>query len=197
MALRLLTFDTDYSLFLPIWTSSKNKWSYQFWSVVASTDGTFIFESCNGYPSSMVVDSAWKTARAFSVLTFIFALIVFITSVISACVTDSKLYTKAWLAPAYMLTCICQGLTLLVLESSLCNDNMLVKRMGIVSSPVSGIVFPDTCEISTGAQLCISATGKCFMDGICVKIFLPCVSLNTVWLVHCKTRSILVWSWRG
>ncbi|KAL7525435.1 hypothetical protein ACHAWF_001359 [Thalassiosira exigua] len=53
--------------------------------------------------------------------------------------------------PLYLLTSLCQGLTLLLLQSNVCKNNTLV-QLGR-----SGIAFEDTCSIATGANLCISA----------------------------------------
>ncbi|KAL7540070.1 hypothetical protein ACHAXR_009852 [Thalassiosira sp. AJA248-18] len=137
-------------------------WYYQFWSIVTSVDGKYIFETCHGYPDSMPIDSNWKAARAFSVMTFIFALVVFITSIISACAPNSdKLSTRGWMAPAYLLTSFCQGLTLLILSSNACKDNILVQR-----ETVGNIDWPDTCSLAMGANLCISATVLWFAAGL-------------------------------
>lgn len=137
-------------------------WYYQFWSMVTSVDGRFVFESCHGYPDYMDIDPAWKAARAFSVMAFILSMIVFIVAIISACSTADS--TRGWMAPMYMLTCLCQGLMLLLLSSNACKNNMLVK--GIDAVNLSGIVFPETCSMAAGAKYIVSATVFWFVAGI-------------------------------
>lgn len=134
-------------------------WYYQFWSVVTSADGTFLFESCHGYPDYVELDATWKAARAFSVLTLIFGLVVFIVSLFSACAPNpDKPLTRGWMAPAYLLTAIFQGLMLLLLSSAACTNNVLVQNASAEYYPMRGVTFPDTCSIATGAKLTISAT---------------------------------------
>ena len=55
----------------------------------------------------------------------------------------------------YLLTSITQGLTLLLLSSNACNSNVLT---GLGGPSLSNVSFEDTCSISTGAKLVISAT---------------------------------------
>ena len=47
---------------------------------------------------------------------------------ISACATSTgqAMLTHVWEAPAYILTGICQGLTLLLLSSNACNSDVLI-----------------------------------------------------------------------
>ena len=46
-------------------------WRWQSYTVATNFDGTFVFESCVGYPEYQDVDATWKTAQAFSIMTFI------------------------------------------------------------------------------------------------------------------------------
>ncbi|KAL7547919.1 hypothetical protein ACHAWF_012213 [Thalassiosira exigua] len=135
-------------------------WYYQFWSFVASADGIFRFESCHGYPDSVQLDDAWRAARSFSVITVILALIMFVTAAIMACVHDPHKSTKSWMAPMYMLTALCEGLMLLLLQSNVCKNNSLVRILPVIT-------FPDTCSLSTGANLCISAMVFWAAAGVC------------------------------
>jgi len=58
-------------------------WYYQSWASVVTSDGAYIVMACMGYPDSIELDSSWKAARAFSVITLIFAVII-ITIKVSA-----------------------------------------------------------------------------------------------------------------
>lgn len=49
-------------------------WQYQYWSVVFTVDADYIVKSCHGYnEEDIVFDASWKAAKAFSIMTFIFA----------------------------------------------------------------------------------------------------------------------------
>ncbi|KAL7536503.1 hypothetical protein ACHAWF_005484 [Thalassiosira exigua] len=124
-------------------------WYYRFWSLVATIDGTYLVESCQAYPDSAVVDPAWKAARAFSVITFFFAVILLVVAIMSMC--QGSILSNTRMAPLYLLTSLCQGLMLLLLQSNVCKNNALV-QLG-----QSGVAFEDTCSIATGAKLGISA----------------------------------------
>lgn len=129
-------------------------WYYQSISAVMSSDGTFLFNSCHSYPDYMDIDSSWKTARAFIVLAFISSIIIITCNFLAACFDYSELSQDLRLESiAYLLTAIFQGLTLLLLNSSVCNDNILAKEF-----TQRLITFPDTCSMSNGAKLSISAT---------------------------------------
>eukprot|EP00581_Thalassiosira_minuscula_P009426 CAMPEP_0183707732 /NCGR_PEP_ID=MMETSP0737-20130205/4225_1 /TAXON_ID=385413 /ORGANISM="Thalassiosira miniscula, Strain CCMP1093" /LENGTH=219 /DNA_ID=CAMNT_0025935461 /DNA_START=146 /DNA_END=802 /DNA_ORIENTATION=- len=130
-------------------------WYYQFFSVVFTVDGAFAFESCHGYPDWVSLDGSWKAARAFSVLTFIFSIIVLVTACVSACaIAGTGRITFAWEAPVFLMVALFQGLTLLLLNSNVCKNNLLIQD---VTTKYPDIGFPDTCSLDTGAKLSISA----------------------------------------
>ena len=106
---------------------------------------------CNYYPDSTAIDSSWKAARAFSVLTVIFAIIILVVQCIVACSIEPGPKSAAGrVTPLYVVTGVCQGLVLLFLASNACKNNPLAAW--------ESITFPDTCSLSTGARCCISAT---------------------------------------
>lgn len=133
-------------------------WYYEFWSIVKSADGTFFLASCHGFPDYVELDATWKAARAFSVLTLISGLVVFIFSYFPCAPNPDKPLTRGWMAPAYFLTAIFQGLMLLLLSSAACTNNVLVQNAPVEYWPMRDVAFPDTCSIATGAKLTISAT---------------------------------------
>ncbi|KAL9188860.1 hypothetical protein ACHAXT_011350 [Thalassiosira profunda] len=132
-------------------------WRWQSYTVATNFDGTFIFESCVGYPEYQDVDATWKTAQAFSIMTFIMGFIVLIFSCVFACTIDAEaenVSKQMWVPVLYLVTGLFQGLSLLLLSSNACNDNLVVKR----ADAESLATFPDTCSLNTGANLIISAT---------------------------------------
>lgn len=134
-------------------------WYYQWWSTVISSSGTYVFESCHGYPDAVTIDDSWKSARAFSVIAFVLSIIMIVAACVSACATNTIDYdrghtrTQSWAAPVYLLLAISEGLTLLLLNSNACKNNIfrLLENLG-------GLTFPDTCSLATGGKLAISST---------------------------------------
>jgi hypothetical protein len=41
-------------------------WCYRGWAAVSTTEGNYILETCFAYDDATVIDSKWKSARAFS-----------------------------------------------------------------------------------------------------------------------------------
>merc|ERR1711971_944334 len=111
-------------------------WYYRFWSLVTSVDGTFIFESCHEYPDFVDLDASWKAARAFSALAAIFGIAIFLSSIVSSCVSSARdALVHGWMAPAYLLTATFQGLSLLLLNSNACKNNLQIKDLEYITFP--------------------------------------------------------------
>lgn len=142
-------------------------WSYQFWTVATSTGGSVIFETCHRYPPDFVVDGNLKAARAFSTLAFIFGGVFLFSNLLSSCVSPLR-NTPKLEAPAFLVACIFQGLTFLLLHSSLCTDNALIAKLegDVASLGNSGVEFPETCSVSTGARCTIAAIVFWFMAAL-------------------------------
>lgn len=88
----------------------------------------------------------------------IFGGVAVFTNLISACVSPLR-KTSRWEAPAFFLAALFQGLSLLVLNSVLCNNNTLVAQLEEEAANLGnrGLAFPDNCSISTGANCAIAA----------------------------------------
>ena len=58
-----------------------------------------------------------------------------------------------------MIAALFQGLSLLLLNSALCNDNTLIAKLQEDAANLgnSGLEFSDSCSISTGANCTIAA----------------------------------------
>lgn len=140
-------------------------WYYAFYTWVLQQSGSGIgfsayqYETCNSYEAWTQIDPTWKTAQAFAIITFIFGLFTLVLGCVSACATncfrkDYGFATRGWQAPFYLFTAICQGLELLLLASNACDSKVLI---GLGGRQTWNATFPDTCSLSTGANLCISA----------------------------------------
>ncbi|KAL7545325.1 hypothetical protein ACHAWF_010653, partial [Thalassiosira exigua] len=133
-------------------------WSYQFWSVATSPGGSVVFETCHRYPSSVEVDAHWKAARAFSTLALVVGGIFLFKNLISGCVAPLRRASHTE-APAFLFACLCQGLSLLLLRSTMCRDNPLLAQLTKQAEALGNarMDFPETCSLAAGANCAVAA----------------------------------------
>jgi len=141
-------------------------WYYAFYTWVVQPSGSgfgasfYQYGSCVSYESYTQVDPTWKTAQAFAIITFLFGLFTLVSACVSSCVTncysgdDGFMTTYGWQAPLCLFTAICQGLVLLFLASNACNSKVLI---GLGGRQTWNATFNESCSLSTGANLTISA----------------------------------------
>lgn len=134
-------------------------WSYQFWTIATSVGGSVIFETCHKYPADVAIDSDWRAARAFSILAIIFGGLYLFTNLIMGCIAPVRAASRTE-GPAFLCASIFQGLSLLLLNSSVCNDNTLLKQLQNDAEDMGnlGMNFQDTCSMATGGKCAIAAT---------------------------------------
>ena len=107
------------------------------------------------------MDSKWKAARAFDAIVLIGGLIYIILGAISSCCGPTKVERPDNIVGVcLLLLSLFSGLTLLVLDSSLCKDNVLLGE-------ISRFTFNNQCELSTGANCIMSATVFWFVAALC------------------------------
>lgn len=143
-------------------------WYFQWISFVYSAGSTYAFESCHGYPSTVSMDGVWKTAQAFSVIAFIFGIIMVVVACVGACASSRDTgyaRTYVWEAPGYMLTALCQGLTLLMLSSSACSSGVITQLFPNYPA-ILALPFAETCSMATGAKLAISSLSFWFAAAV-------------------------------
>jgi hypothetical protein len=109
-------------------------WSRQDTVLVSVNSGTgtryFVRQVCRPYPengNSIHVDGAWKTVRAFSILALVLGGFLTAFLFLNNCVYYFS--ARGWrsIAIQFMVTVtVCQGLTLLLLQSTACSDNPLL-----------------------------------------------------------------------
>ena len=141
-------------------------WYYAFytWVIVQSGSGlslsAYQYNTCNSYENYTPIDPTWRTAQAFAIISFIFGVFTLVVGCLSSCITNcfSKengfVATYGWQAPLCLFTALCQGLVLLMLASSACNSSVLI---GLGGRQTWNATFNETCSISTGGNLCVSA----------------------------------------
>jgi len=150
-------------------------WNYLGYSTRNTLSGTqVIMQTCNYYPAnSVVVDTKWRTARAFSALTIIIGGLVTFWVVISWCIRSfSGDRAKSLLKCAgmmYMLCCLFQGLTLLLLTSNACYNNGMV---GLTATALQNSLlnfsgeFPSSCTMAAGGKATIAAVVMWFLAAL-------------------------------
>lgn len=117
----------------------------------SSTSGTYIVKSCTHYGDDVDIDQTWKASAAFSILPLIIGGIEFLWMAMQRCKAEH------WFdCIAYLLAFFFQGLSLLFLDSNACKNNTIIRDISY-NSFRSEITFPDTCSISTGANLIIAS----------------------------------------
>lgn len=129
-------------------------WYYLKFVLTASSDGnTFVADRCTGYPDAMYIDPSWKAARAFSVLAEIFGVVLIVTNFVASCASsaDHLVSVGGWDSLGYVLTGLFQGLTLLLLNSDVCQNNAMVQELNYPG-------FTESCQLGTGAKCTVAAT---------------------------------------
>uniref|UniRef100_A0A7S2KX59 Claudin n=1 Tax=Skeletonema marinoi TaxID=267567 RepID=A0A7S2KX59_9STRA len=156
-------------------TLSYGIWNYLGYSTRNTISGEQVMmESCNYYPdNSVIIDTEWRSARAFSALTIIIGGLVTFWLVLSWCMRGfsgdrgKSLFRCAGMM--YMLCCLFQGLTLLLMTSNACYNNGMVElsATALQNSLInfSG-EFPTTCTMAGGGKATIAAVVMWFLAAL-------------------------------
>mmetsp|Transcript_22324 Transcript_22324/g.46932 ORF Transcript_22324/g.46932 Transcript_22324/m.46932 type:complete len:249 (-) Transcript_22324:302-1048(-) len=143
-------------------------WYYQGYQVVDSpVQGTVVLQTCNQYPSGTNIDAAWRSARAFSTMTLIIGGIVTFFALLSGFLYPSSTSYKSG-GLAFLLCCLFQGLSLLLLDSNACNYNEMIDDLekSFNDSNSIHLDFEETCSLGPGAKCAIASTVFWFVAGV-------------------------------
>jgi hypothetical protein len=110
------------------------------------------------------VDSEWKAAKAFSVMALVFGLALMLAELFSACSNKADKQATPASGVGFLACSLFSGLSLLMLGSGLCNENVLTE--GLESMYPNSNMSVASCGISTGAKCAISATILWFLAGV-------------------------------
>lgn len=154
-------------------------WYYQGWLFGTDSEGnTVAMQTCYRYPDFMVFDAKWKSAKAFSTMAIIVGGLVTCWTLCAGCLYPTKkMYVAA--SMLYMMCCLFTGLSLLMLDSDACNNNMLVDLFQDDSGLV-GLSFPDSCASAYGAKCIFSATVMWFAAAVGLLLVAPPERTNRV-----------------
>ena len=139
-------------------------WWYRGWAAVSTTEGNYILETCFAYDDDTVIDSKWKSARAFSTMALIIGGAASIWSLCAGCLHPSKKMFQMT-GVLYMVCCFFTGMILLMLESNACKKNENVAAFENAFR-ILDVNFQDSCSMGAGAKTTISATVLWFVAAI-------------------------------
>jgi hypothetical protein len=154
-------------------------WSYRTKNYVEVNGDVWAFTTCRGYNYldrelgiDYDLDSKARTVMAFSILALFFGGIGVFFSYLAPC--SGSRFSLMWmsLGNAFLFTCILQGLTLLIQNSSICSDNPVMQAMES-ESPTVRETFADECEWGPGFRLNITSVVFWFLAGMSTKFITP------------------------
>lgn len=114
------------------------------------------------------IDAKTRATMAFSIITPILGGLAVVLACVGPCCTIPAPKWKA-MGAIFILSSIFQGITLLVLESSICLDNPALQYMESLDANLRD-TFPDTCEWYTGFYLNIVAVVLWFLAGVAAMV---------------------------
>jgi hypothetical protein len=145
--------------------------NYRTRDYVAVNDDIWVYTTCNSYNTldkelgfDYFIDSKTKTTMAFAIMAPVIGGICLVFAYIAPCFTTSPARWKT-LGTIFLLVSILQGITLIILESSICLSNPVLQYLE-TESPNVRETFPDECERTIGFNLGISAVVFWFLAGV-------------------------------
>eukprot|EP00984_Skeletonema_dohrnii_P032676 scaffold27202_cov108-Skeletonema_dohrnii-CCMP3373.AAC.1 len=120
------------------------------------------YEGCWPYPDLLDIDSKWSAARAFNILTLVGGFTWLLVNILTMFVRGGVKAQSIWMVNLLLLNCFFSGLTLIALDSNMCNNNELV-----TINELEGYEFNGHCELSSGANLVIASTVIWFVASLC------------------------------
>jgi hypothetical protein len=181
IAFILCIFGGTWCTFLSFTSTNANNpvtLSYGIWNYLGTSTSKTVFgdtvitQSCIYYPANSVsIDTKWRSARAFSALTIIIGgLVVFWMGLISLCLRGRGRDKSFWKCAGmlYMLCCLFQGLSLLLMKSNACLDNGMV---GPTTTALQNTMnfsgeFPSSCAMDAGGKATIAAVVMWFLAAV-------------------------------
>jgi hypothetical protein len=139
-------------------------WSYQAWTVVTSLGGSVVFQGCWRYPEYNEFGESMQWSRAASSIALIITLEFEFADFLSVCTVTGRRITSPFVqCIGYMTASIFMGLSLLILNSYVCNKNDLSDQFQAL---FPNVAFDQaSCTIARGAKCAISATVFYFLAG--------------------------------
>ena len=149
-------------------------WNYQTRASVDYQNETYYVSVCASYnylEEEYTVDAKTKTVRAFGILAFLVGMKGITIGYCVPCANHPTNHKQMWktMGNIFILSCLFQGITLLLLRSSICLDNPVIQYVTDLAdnneTPTQP-QFPDECERSSGYNNSIAATCLWFGAGV-------------------------------
>eukprot|EP00339_Tiarina_fusa_P010465 CAMPEP_0117012338 /NCGR_PEP_ID=MMETSP0472-20121206/10405_1 /TAXON_ID=693140 ORGANISM="Tiarina fusus, Strain LIS" /NCGR_SAMPLE_ID=MMETSP0472 /ASSEMBLY_ACC=CAM_ASM_000603 /LENGTH=251 /DNA_ID=CAMNT_0004715381 /DNA_START=48 /DNA_END=803 /DNA_ORIENTATION=- len=171
---RSVTFDTpvgDRTLYA-------SPFAYRTVASVEFQDDLYLYNTCRSYRNlrndfgfDYEIDSKTKVVRAFAIMATVTGLIGMILSYVVPFLKTVTAQMWQGIGVLLMMSCLFQGLSMMIMSSSICLDNPAVAFLKELY-PVFGSTLPDECEIGVGFKTNIAATALFFVAGT----FALCIS---------------------
>ena len=146
-------------------------WMYRYHQFSNELDGnTYMREGCVNYDKGHPLwdyDGKWKTARAFSCIATIIAGVMVFWSFCAPLLMFDGLFWK-WAIIFYIITALCEGITLLFLWSNGCNENPLLQLH--VPDP---FIYPLECSWDKGTWCQVFAVAFFLAAAVSMMIIPP------------------------
>lgn len=137
-------------------------WSHQAWNSASDLDGTVVLQGCSGYANHADFGSATKWLQATSSMALILTLGLASIHILST-VSGRRIASPFFQCAGYITASISMGLTLLILNSTVCTENAVTDQFqGLfphIDFDIAG------CSLSTGSNCAIAATVFYFFAG--------------------------------
>jgi len=144
---------------------------YRTKDVVEAFGDEWVVQTCRNYRYldrelgfEYEFDSTAKTVRAFAVMTPVIGGLGLVYAYLAPCLPHSPAQWKA-MVPVFLIACLFQGITLLILKSSICTNNPVVQYLE-QESPIVEKTLEEDCEKGTGYILNIIGVVFWFLAGI-------------------------------
>jgi hypothetical protein len=133
-------------------------------------DNIWVFTTCQSYSViedefgfAYDEDKKMRTVQAFAITAPVVGGLMLIFACLAPCLTPGTVPWKL-LGLMFLLVCLFQGLTLMVIQSSVCLDNPVLQYLD-EEFPVIRATFPDECEWDAGFRLSLTAVVFWFVAG--------------------------------
>lgn len=111
-------------------------------------------DSCEMYSATLDIDSTWRAARVFMVTAVILGGSIIFMDIFNGCLSMKRDQSYTQGVVLYAICCLCSGLSLMLLNSKLCQANDVVNEL---NKSMTGITFEETCTISQGGKATIAS----------------------------------------
>jgi hypothetical protein len=148
-----------------------NAWSYRTIATAEFNGEKYIFNVCKSYRFiesdfgfDYSVDAKTNTVKAFAIIAVIIGALAICIAYLLPCTKNASPTMWKGMGLVLIATSFFQGITMLILRSSICFDNPLVQYLN-EDFPRVGERFPESCEISSGFKQNIASVVLWFVAG--------------------------------